>query len=67
MVTSLPLSSFSSETDSPYLTPEPYRGSKNKPSYVIKVIEEIAQLKGISTDVVIDTIDSNVKSKFDLN
>lgn len=67
VVTSLPLSSFSSETDSPYLTPEPYRGSKNKPSYVIKVIEEIAQLKGVSTDVVIDTIDSNVKSKFDLD
>lgn len=67
VITSLPLSSFSSETDSPYLTPEPYRGSKNKPSYVIKVVEEIARLKGISTDVVIDTIDSSVKSKFDLD
>ena len=31
------------------------------------ILQEIAQLKGVSTDVVIDTIDSNVKSKFDLN
>lgn len=33
------------ETDSPYLTPEPFRGKRNKPSYTRYVIEKIAELK----------------------
>ena len=33
------------ETDSPYLTPVPYRGRRNEPAYVLKVIEFIARLR----------------------
>jgi TatD DNase family protein len=36
------------ETDSPYLTPEPKRGSRNMPEYVIITARFIAKLKGIS-------------------
>jgi TatD DNase family protein len=36
------------ETDSPYLTPEPMRGSRNMPEYVIITAGFIAKLKGIS-------------------
>lgn len=43
-----PLERIVTETDSPFLTPEPYRGSRNEPSRVIIVGEHLAQLKGIS-------------------
>ena len=35
------------ETDSPYLSPKPYRGKRNESSYVIFVLEKLAQLYGI--------------------
>ena len=35
------------ETDSPYLTPEPYRGKKNSPLYLKYILEKIAIIKGI--------------------
>ncbi len=40
------------ETDSPYLTPHPYRGKPNDPSYVPLVAEEIAQIKEINVEEV---------------
>jgi len=40
------------ETDSPYLSPVPYRGKPNLPQYVSKVAECIAQLRGVSADEV---------------
>lgn len=33
------------ETDSPYLTPKPYRGRRNEPSYLIYVLGEIARAR----------------------
>lgn len=35
------------ETDSPYLTPEPYRGLRNDPRKIIEVAREIAKLRGM--------------------
>ena len=35
------------ETDSPYLAPLPFRGKRNEPSYVIKTLELIAELRGV--------------------
>lgn len=55
------------ETDSPYLTPEPYRGKKNEPSYVIYVAKEIANLKNISLEKVLETTTRNAIYQFDLN
>ncbi len=43
-----PLDRIVTETDSPFLTPIPYRGSRNEPSRVIIVGQHLAQLKGIS-------------------
>ncbi|MCK5731395.1 MAG: TatD family hydrolase [Tenericutes bacterium] len=40
------------ETDSPYLTPVPFRGKTNEPKNVLHVAEEIAKLKGISLEEV---------------
>jgi TatD DNase family protein len=36
------------ETDSPFLTPEPKRGGRNMPEYVIITARFIAELKGVS-------------------
>jgi TatD DNase family protein len=34
------------ETDSPYLAPVPYRGKRNEPAYVARVVESLAQTRG---------------------
>ncbi|MDP2168110.1 MAG: YchF/TatD family DNA exonuclease [Thermodesulfovibrionales bacterium] len=36
------------ETDAPYLTPEPLRGKRNEPSYVMHIAGELARLRGVS-------------------
>ncbi len=48
----LPLDRILIETDSPYLAPVPHRGRTNEPAYVFHVAEEIARLRGISTEEV---------------
>lgn len=55
------------ETDSPYLTPEPYRGKKNNPSLVYYVANKISELKNTSIDEVISITGNNAISLFDLN
>lgn len=46
----LPLDRIMIETDSPYLTPEPYRGKRNHSDYVHLVSEKIAEIKGIAPE-----------------
>ncbi len=46
----LPLERIMIETDSPYLTPEPFRGKRNDSGYVRFVAEKIAELKGITPE-----------------
>lgn len=52
------------ETDCPYLTPHPFRGKRNEPSYVKLVAEEIADLKGISYEEVAKVTTDNAKNLF---
>ena len=40
-----------SETDSPYLTPHPYRGQENGPKYIPLIVEQIASLKNIDIKI----------------
>lgn len=55
------------ETDSPYLTPHPYRGKPNDPSYVPLVAKEIADIKGISVEEVAHATMQNAKEVFNIN
>ena len=54
------------ETDSPYLSPEPYRGKKNNPYNVYYVAKKIAEIKGIKVDEVIEKTTENCKEIFDI-
>ena len=66
IVKELDLKDILIETDSPYLTPEPYRGKRNQPSNVYYVALKIAELKNISVDSIIKQTGDNAKSQFDL-
>ena len=50
MVAALPVESILVETDSPYLTPHPFRGMRNEPANVRIVAEKVAELKGKTLD-----------------
>ena len=52
------------ETDSPYLTPVPFRGKENQPAYVRYVADEIAKLKGIDVKEVIEATTKNAEMVF---
>ena len=47
------------ETDSPYMTPVPYRGKRNDPRKVVLVAEKLAEIKGISTEEVLEATKKN--------
>ena len=54
------------ETDSPYLAPQPVRGKKNEPAYVVEVAKVVAELKGISLEKLAESTTCNVVSLFNL-
>lgn len=47
----VPIDRLLIETDSPYLTPEPFRGKRNNSAYVKYTLDEIAKIRGISVEV----------------
>lgn len=63
----VPLDYLVLETDSPYLTPEPYRGKRNQPAYTVYVGEKIAELRGMSYQEIDDITTKNVKRVFKLD
>ena len=60
----VPLDRLVLETDAPYLTPVPFRGKENKPAYTKYVAEEIAQLRGVSVEEIIDATTRNAEEFF---
>jgi TatD DNase family protein len=59
-----PLEFLLVETDAPYLTPEPFRGKRNEPLYVIKVVDEIARIKKTSTEEIARVTSENFSRLF---
>lgn len=56
VVKKMPIGSIMVETDCPFLTPEPYRGKRNEPAFVIEAARKIAEIKGMSlAEVEIET------------
>ena len=66
VVSQLPLQNIVLETDSPYLSPVPYRGKPNESSYLIHIAQKIADLQMVSINHVADITTANSKSVFGL-
>ena len=66
VVREVPLDMLLIETDSPYLTPAPYRGQRNYPGYVRYVAEKIAEIKGLSFEEVAKKTLENGKRLFNI-
>ena len=64
VVANIPLDKILSETDSPYVTPVPYRGKRNEPIYVQEVVKKIAQLHSVSETELCEQIKRNVKELY---
>jgi len=47
------------ETDSPYLTPTPYRGQRNEPMYIPLIAEKVASTRNISTEALSEIVREN--------
>jgi len=59
IVKRIPLESLLVETDAPFLTPEPFRGKRNEPSYVRYTAQKVAEIKKVSFDKVAEATTEN--------
>ena len=66
VVKNIPLDNIILETDSPYLTPEPYRGKKNEPARILEIAKFICELKGITLEELATITNNNIKRIFDI-
>ena len=64
-VRKIPLESILLETDCPYMAPEPYRGKRNSSAYLPLVVKEIARIKDIPEQEVIETTSRNAYRMYD--
>ncbi|HIT88926.1 MAG TPA: TatD family hydrolase [Candidatus Merdenecus merdavium] len=60
----IPLEYIVLETDSPYLSPEPFRGKRNSSFNIPYIVKEIAHLKGITEEEVMKVTNQNAKRLF---
>lgn len=60
----LPMDRMLVETDSPYLTPMPYRGGRNEPSYVVETVRYVAALRDVSPEAIARTTAENAARLF---
>lgn len=66
VVENLDIRNFVLETDSPWLSPEPFRGQKNVPGNIFYVAKKISEIKNIDVEKVIEITSQNIISQFDL-
>lgn len=60
----VPLEAMLLETDAPWLCPSPWRGRRNDSTYLVHVVNAIAAVKGLETDVVIEATTANARTAF---
>ena len=60
----IPMERIVLETDCPYMAPEPHRGTRNDSRNITFVAEKIAQIKGMTTQEVIDITNKNARKLF---
>ena len=64
VVRSVPLEMLTTDTDCPYLAPEPKRGTRNVPSNVEFIAAKIAEIKGVSIEQVAEQTTANARRLF---
>jgi TatD DNase family protein len=52
------------ETDSPYLAPVPFRGKRNEPAHVVRVVETLAELRGVGREPMAELVTENFHALF---
>jgi len=63
----LPINKLLIETDSPYLSPVPFRGKKNEPSFIKYTLKKLAEIKDIKIDDIEKITNKNFNTLFNLN
>lgn len=67
VVRSAPLDMLLTETDAPYITPVPFRGTRNEPVHVREVVRAIARIRGADEDVVREQVLANAARVFGIS
>lgn len=65
-VNKIDISKLVIETDSPYLTPVPFRGKRNEPIYTEYVVRKIAEIKNIPVEEVLRITTENAKKIYEI-
>ena len=60
----VPIERILLETDCPYMAPEPYRGKRNQSGYLSYVAEQIAAIKGMPVEEVIEQTENNAREMY---
>ncbi|MGB9771966.1 MAG: TatD family hydrolase [Candidatus Kapaibacteriota bacterium] len=64
VVKEVPNDRFFLETDAPFMTPVPFRGKRNEPSYIRLVAQKVAEIKSLPINQVIQMTTNNAKNFF---
>jgi TatD DNase family protein len=63
-LSTIPLDRMLLETDCPYLAPHPYRGQRNDPHFIPTIAENLAKIKGVTVEEVLEITTKNAKNLF---
>lgn len=64
VVENIPMDRILVETDCPYMAPVPYRGKRNDSSYLLHIINKIAEIKSLSYDEIVEKTNKNACDLF---
>ncbi len=67
VIKSLPIEYLHAETDSPYVSPSPVRGTVNNPNNVVYVVKKLAELRGESEEKMGEILMENAKRLYKFN
>jgi len=62
----LPIENIMLETDAPYVAPEPYRGKRNEPVYIVEVLKKMAEIKNLEYDKILEITTQNAERIFNI-
>lgn len=66
VIKEIPLEYLVLETDSPYLTPMPFRGKQNNPSHIVDIAKFVSELKNISLEELAKITNNNLSRIFEI-